>query len=438
MKRIISVCLIFTLVFSLFSCGASYGSFSVAEASAKREVTYTDYQQDGYEPFIDKLSAFSARLTDSVIDRYGEGDENIVVSPLSIYMALALAVECAEGETRDEILSAVGVSYEEVERFTSYLYAFSNRDFKYTNPLGTKKVLAFEELSNSLWADNGIVLRDAGVKKLADSYNCDLFKVNFGGGEARRAISSYIKDKTHGLCEGDVEFSPETIITLINTFYLKEVWNSDGDDLPMTSELYDFKCSDGEIERTKLLRGYYFGGKAYDGDGYTAFYTTTDHDFDIRFILPDEGVSLSDVFTAENIYTVTALDDWGRIDHENRMIHSTRALFPEYEAEFDEDIKQSLKDLGIEKLFDDKSANLSGITDMPAYCSGVIHECSLEVTKRGIEGAAVTVMPLSGASGPPIDEYEKVYHDFVVDRAFGFVITDSYGAVLFSGVINEI
>ena len=26
----------------------------------------------------------------------------------------------------------------------------------------------------------------------------------------------------------------------------------------------------------------------------------------------------------------------------------------------------------------------------------------------------------------------------IVDRAFGFVITDSYGAVLFSGVVNSV
>ena len=287
MKKIASITIVFTLLFSLISCSASYGRFSVAEASAKREVTYTDYTQDGYGEFIDKLAVFSARLTDKVAGKWGGDDDNIVISPLSIYMALALAVECSAGDTRDEILATVGVTYEEVEGFTSYLYAFCNQDFKYYNPMGSQKILAFEELSNSLWADNGILLNDTGVKKLADNYNCDLFSVNFTNGEARRAISSYIKDKTHGLCDGDVDFDPETIITLINTFYLKEVWNNDGRDLPMTSDVYDFKCADGEIERTRLLQGYYFGGKAYDGDGYTAFYTTTDHGFEkpVRWIV---------------------------------------------------------------------------------------------------------------------------------------------------------
>jgi serpin B len=304
--------------------------------------------------------------------------------------------------------------------------------------MGAKKVLAFSELNNSLWADKGISLNQAGVDKLALDYNCDLFKVNFSNNEARRAIASYIKDKTHGLVDGDVEFNEETIIALINTFYLKEVWNSDGDELRMTASEYSFARADGGTVSEKFLEGYYFGGKAYDGDGYSAFYTKTNHNFSIKFILPDEGVALSEVFTAANIHAVNSIDDFGTIDHQNKKMHYTRAIFPEYKADYDDDISDILKnDLGIRTIFDESRSDFSGITDTPAYCSKVIHKCSLDVNRKGIEGAAVTIVALDGTSGP-LEEYEKVYHDFVVNRAFGFVITDSYGAVLFSGVVNGI
>ena len=66
----------------------------------------------------------------------------------------------------------------------------------------------------------------------------------------------------------------------------------------------------------------------------------------------------------------------------------------------------------------------------------MIHKCSLDVNARGIEGAAVTVMVGDGAAGP--GEYEDVYQDYIVDRAFGFIISDHFGAVLFSGVVNGI
>ena len=438
MRKTVSLILAVVICFSLFSCAASYGRFTVAEAAPKMNVTYADYRQDGYEAFVDKLAAFSARLTDAVVDRYGDNDDNIVISPVSVYMALALAVECTEGETRDEILSAVGVSYEEVEGFTAYLYAFLNRDFTYENPFGQEKVLAKEEISNSFWAAKGLSLKDSGVMKLADDYNCDLYRVDFASGEARRAIGDYIKDKTHGLCDGDVEFTPETIIALINTFYLKEVWNREGDELSLTDDVYDFRCSDGEMEKTRLLMGYYQGGRVYDGEGYSVFYTKTNHGFSIKFILPDEGKSVSEVFTAENIYAVASLDDFGGVDDENERMYFTRTFFPEYEADFDDDIRAALGSLGISALFDRSAADFGGITDMPAYCSGVIHQCELEVSRKGIEGAAVTILAVDGTAGDRRDEYERIYSDFIVDRAFGFVITDSYGAVVFSGIVNEI
>ena len=35
-------------------------------------------------------------------------------------------------------------------------------------------------------------------------------------------------------------------------------------------------------------------------------------------------------------------------------------------------------------------------------------------------------------------EYKEVYEDFVVDRAFGFVILDPYGTTLFAGTVKTI
>ncbi|MBR2350910.1 MAG: hypothetical protein IKA67_02640, partial [Clostridia bacterium] len=87
-------------------------------------------------------------------------------------------------------------------------------------------------------------------------------------------------------------------------------------------------------------------------------------------------------------------------------------------------------------IFDVDKCDFSNITDETLVCEGVVHQASLEVNRRGIEGAAVTYIPMAGAAGP--GEYENVYHDFIVDRAFGFILTDSYGTVLFSGVINNV
>ena len=58
--------------------------------------------------------------------------------------------------------------------------------------------------------------------------------------------------------------------------------------------------------------------------------------------------------------------------------------------------------------------------------------------KKGIEGAAVTVIQMDGATSAGPGEYERVYEDFIIDRAFGFIITDPYDVTLFSGVVNSL
>ena len=425
------------MCFAITSCAVNPENYSLALAAKAMEVKHSDAKQEGYEEFIDKLDAFAAKLTYEV---YADSNKqsNICISPVSVYMALALATECANGETRDEILNAVGVTYDEVKNFTKVLYGFSNREYYYTNMMNNKKILAFEELANSIWVDKNTTLKEDGINNLANNFNCDLFSVNFKTSEGEKAINAYIKEKTHGIIDSDLDLSPETLITLINTFYLKEVWNEDGDELKFTDKAYDFKNADGSVTNTKLLQGYYFNGNIYEGDGYTSFYTTTEHGFDIKFIVPTDGHTLDEVFTSENIYNINNLGDYGYIDEENKLLHHTRVFFPEYKASFDGDLAEILKnDFGINKLFDFEQCDFSNVTDEQLACDGVIHKCSIDVNDKGIEGAAVTVMPMAGAAGP-LEGYEEVYHDYIVDRAFGFVITDSYGAVLFSGIVNSV
>lgn len=441
MKKVVSVILILALCLSLSSCNIDFGfgdydyeKHNIALGDEKINVGNNDYKQDGYAGFIDKLSLFAAKLSHEIY-LSGDLDKNIAISPISVYMALALATECANGETRDEILRAVGVSYEEVKNFTKTLYAYTNRTF-YSNG-ENKDVSAFEELANSIWADNDVELKENGVSVLAKDFNCDLFSVDYATDEANDAINAYIKDKTHGLIDGGVDLSPETLITLINTFYLKEIWNNYGEELTFTDIAYAFVNADGSQTNTKLLKGYYSDGKVYEGEGYSSFFTKTNHNFNIKFILPNDGHSIDEVFTAENIYHINSIKDYGTLDNENMLRHHTRVFFPEYEASYDGNIGDVLKNsFNIEKMFSPEECDFSNITDETVACDGVVHKCELKVNRKGIEGAAVTYIPLCGAVGP--GQYKDVYHDFIVDRAFGFIITDNYGVVLFCGVVNNV
>ena len=97
--------------------------------------------------------------------------------------------------------------------------------------------------------------------------------------------------------------------------------------------------------------------------------------------------------------------------------------------------------MGITDLFT-TDCDMSGLIDAsfasPVFCPEVSHVATLSVDRKGIEGAAVTVIAGDGSAAPGEEEFEKVYLDFIVDRAFGFIVTDARDVPLFTGIINGI
>ena len=94
---------------------------------------------------------------------------------------------------------------------------------------------------------------------------------------------------------------------------------------------------------------------------------------------------------------------------------------------------------GVNKLFSKGECELGSLlsdNNATAFCSKVRHVTKLTVDRKGIEGAAATIIDAPTASDP--GDYEEVYLDFVVDKAFGFVLTDSCDTTMFAGVIGGI
>ena len=58
-----------------------------------------------------KRGKFSRGFAESA-KTFAEEGENFAVSPLSVYLSLAVAAECSAGETKEEILSAMDISYD--------------------------------------------------------------------------------------------------------------------------------------------------------------------------------------------------------------------------------------------------------------------------------------------------------------------------------------
>ena len=433
----------FVLGLSVVLCCMSFtGCESRGESTLLRgaenaiALSYED-ETEGLARILEKTEKFAAAFADAAFQEYAEGmfekGQNLAVSPVSVFMALSMAAESAAGETREEILSALNVSYAELSSDFEYLYSALNREYR----------SGVVRLSNSVWVSEGTQVRQECLDTLAEKFFCSSYAADFAGDNqaANDAVRSFVKEQTNGLIDKDFQLLRETYFALINALYLKDSWNTSGNDLSFTEKDYTFTGEDGKTSTQKFLQGYYNTGRVVEGENFTAFYTETNAGFTIQFLLPKDGYSVADVFTEENLAFVGQLEDYNGIDTENKIRYETRCLFPEFRASFDQDIIQILRSFGIDELFDAQSCDLTSLMEKTsmkkgnAYCYSLQHVTELAVDKTGIEGAAVTVV-VDGAES--VVDFTTVQQEFIVDRPFGFILSDPYGTTLFSGAVQSI
>lgn len=414
--------------------GTAGQSSLLGKPKAVERVDYSALNTDGYKAFKSEVENFASHFAAYAYEDYYKQD-NFTVSPISVYMALALASECAAGDTRQEILNALGVTHEQLKTHYSTLYRSLEVEHKSNND----EIRSLLDLSNSIWVNEGTEVKQPCINSLSDDYYAYSYSADFehNNAEANKAVRDFVREQTRGLIDKDFFLSEYTLFALINTLYLKTVWNDGGDDLPYADSTFEFTANDGSKKNTKLLQGYYNDGRAVEFDTFTTFYTTSRDGYKIKFILPKDNNSIDQVFTADNIAAVNAIKSYNAYDATENTRYETRVLFPEYKCKYDEDIKALLHDkFNINLFFNMYGCDFSTLSDESCYCAKVQHVADLTVDKKGIEGAAVTVIGMDANAAPP--EFTIVQQDYIVNKAFGFVITDSHDTTLFSGVVNNI
>ena len=399
-------------------------------------ISYGQLNDSNYSNFKDKMRVFSTKLSESFVKSDYDIKSNIAISPLSIEMCLGLAVYCANGQTRTELLNALDVDFTTFNKYYKLLFNELSR----LDKDASDQVASELSLTNSIWIDNDINLSETGLDDLKNDYYCHSFEADFDkyNKETTEAIEYFIEQKTKGLIQPDLQFDPKTFFVLMNTLYLKDIWNDWGGDLNTTSET-KFKNANGNVSSKELLVGYSEDGKAIETDDYSCFFACTRYGRYLYFVKPNEGKALKDVFNKEAMQYVLNHKNYVYQDNEKLERYHTNCVFPEFKADSDIDlIKMFRNGFNVTLMFDPMKCDFSNIMKEPApgYVEQFKHIAKLEVNKKGIEGAAVTYMAYAGAAGP--DEYTDIYETFEVDKEFGFILTNYYGDIIFSGTVTNI
>ncbi len=123
------------------------------------------------------------------------------------------------------------------------------------------------------------------------------------------------------------------------------------------------------------------------------------------------------------------------------VITNVIGRIPKFDFNYELDLKEDLKKIGITDVFEQGTADLSNLTDVQdSYISSAIHKAKIEFTQDGIKAAAATMYGGKGAGG----DYDYFFDvpveiiDITFDKPYMFLIRDvETGEIWFTGTVYE-
>jgi len=374
-------------------------------------------QPEGYS---DGTAAFfSSSIKQLLADA---GTENRVYSPLSLFMALSMSAEISGGNTRQQILGLLG--QDSIESLRSH--ANSIWQANYMDDGMAKCVIA-----NSIWLHRNISYSQDIMNRLAIDYYSSSFVGEPGSEEYDKLLQEWLSSRTDGMLDEfikDIRLDPQTVIALASTVDYAGKWNDKfNKDMTETGTFHspaaDIICD----FMNKTTHSSYFWS-----DKFAAMSLSLENNGDMRLILPDEGITPSELLSDEK--TMAFLMDKNIYkSFDNKFVEVTMSV-PKFDVSSGTELSDELKKLGITDAFDAERSDFSPLTDGDSYgiaISEVTHAARVQIDEEGCRASALTVMDYCGAAMP------DGHVDFILDRPFIFEIMSETGLPLFVGIVNS-
>lgn len=337
--------------------------------------------------------------------KYMPKDQNYMISPFSIKMAMMMAANGANGYTQKEILSALGVS--SIDEYNQKASDIINR---YNSNEDVNLNVA-----NSIWLNKteamGANFKDTYKKIISDFYkgvareeNADTIasKINdFIAKETKNKITNVLPAKEPA----------DFLSALVNTIYFKGSFENQFDTDNTRKDTFTDRNGDkSEIDFMNQTK--HFG--YYENDGVQMLkmnYSGRDIAMYILLNDNDKDVDINDIISKMEYKKVSV-------------------SMPKFKTEFNKSFVDVLKQMGINIAFTNAADFSNMFDDVEAHISDVIHKTFIEVDENGTEAAAATVILIAKSSLPMPEEIKE----FKANRPFTYFIRDEVsGEILFLG-----
>ena len=388
------------------------------QASTEYYKQLTALRGDGIAPdTAQALAEFAGRSTPLAIA--GMEGKNTIYSPLSLWSALAMLAQCAGGESRQQVLDALG---------SQGLDALQDQVGQVWRGLYTDDGVSSLLTANSIWLNRnaeGTYVEET-LKTLALNYYAGVFSVPMGTAEADQAVTDWVHEQTHGLIGSDspvVETKAETLALLVSSLYYKAPWAEEFSESQTWTDT--FTCADGQSSQVDFMHQEHFG-TLLTGENYRAARLNTQLG-EVVFVLPDEGTAPESLLEGGSLLAGLDFND------PQAQSGAIEWSVPKFDVASELDLLSALGKLGITDLLNPDTADLSPLTSIGAYLSGATQMARVKADETGIEAAAVTILTMDATAA--LEDPVPMVMD--LDHPFLFIIRTE-GIPLFVGIVNQV
>lgn len=400
----ISALIAFLILFnSIFS---NSGTVKVFAKDLMREIT--PYKVDTVElkeEFIRSTADFSVDLFKHA---YTKG-ENSLVSPASVYLALAMTANGADGKTLIEFENLLGKYGINIKDLNAYYNTLSQ---KLTKDASGKLAIA-----NSIWysQDKNIDVKMDFLQTNADYYNASVYKSDFSDPKTVKDINNWVKLNTGNAIDKIIDKDDAlTVMNLINAVYFEDKWMDiyENDDVQKDN----FQLDNGGNRSVDFMNSeetvYLKDEKA---EGFAKSYANGKYSF--VALLPNENINI------DNYISSLSGDSFTNI-LKNQSHDNVMASLPKFKSEYKIKLVETLNQMGLRECFDPLKANFTKMinsTTDDIYVGNILHKTFITVDTEGTKAAAVTnVEIVKGVSA-----MNDALHTIILNRPFVYAIIDN-------------
>jgi serine protease inhibitor len=361
------------------------------------------------------LSRFGMKMTSGLAAK--RKHENVFISPLSLFMALAMTENGAAGSTRAAMREALNVPANVSEE---HLHESASALLK---TLHAQKGIDLS-IASALWSDRSLPLAPGFVRRCNQLYEAEAAVLNFKDPAAAATINAWVKRKTRDKIPGIVTPADVTgsDVILTNAVYFRGAWRYVFD--KSQTQQQAFHLVNGQekqvamMHRSSIKEGY-IGGNGYEA----AALPYKDSEVLLYAILPAVGKSPEETLAGVSVEALRAASESNDLD----------IRLPRFTLDFSASLKDQLIQAGMGIAFK-PGAGFAPMGSSRLFIGDVLHKTRLEVDEEGTIAAAATAVTMARSAAPrPVTKKTLVF-----DRPFALLLVDGQtGAVLFAGVVYD-